>query len=139
MPFVVIVTMLMSLVSCAWQSEDRPTAPPAPGSFSVVERTLTSDGVESAVTGAEVSEAFFESTGARPWLGRTLVTADFAPNGGHVILLHHDLWQRSFRGEPSVVGRQVTVDGHAATVVGVMPAAFNVPERSQFWVPGRRK
>jgi hypothetical protein len=133
-----MVTMWVPLVSCAPNSEER-TSAPAPGSFSVVERTLTSDGVESGVTGAEVSEAFFESTGARPWLGRALIARDFEPNGGQVILIHHDLWQRSFRGEPSVVGRQVTVDGQAATVVGVMPAAFNVPERSQFWVPSRRR
>jgi hypothetical protein len=105
----------------------------------MVERKLTSDGVESAVTGAEVSAAFFESTGARPWLGRALIAGDFEPTASQVILLHHDLWQRSFHGEPSIVGRQVVVDGHAATVVGVMPAAFNIPEKSEFWAPSRRR
>ncbi|HJO39388.1 MAG: ABC transporter permease [Vicinamibacterales bacterium] len=48
-------------------------------------------------------------------------------------MLTHGFWQRRFAGDPEVIGRALTLDGAAATVVGVVPAGF---EFSSLFAPG---
>ena len=45
-----------------------------------------------------------------------------------MVLLSHRLWESKFQGDPSVVGRAVTLDGKIQTVVGVLPAHFLFPD-----------
>jgi len=45
------------------------------------------------------------------------------------------LWQRRFGGDSSVVGKTVTFEAQAYTVVGVMPAGFRYPDGSDVWLP----
>jgi putative ABC transport system permease protein len=52
-----------------------------------------------------------------------------------VVVLSHVLWLRRFGGNENVVGSKVTIGGKSTTVVGVMPAGFDYPERSELWVP----
>src|SRR6185503_8684879 len=68
----------------------------------------------------------------------TLQVAPFighGPNAGDsdTILLSHGLWQRRFGSDPAVVGRQLRIDGHSLTVVGVMPPGFRFPFQSDLW------
>jgi putative ABC transport system permease protein len=49
------------------------------------------------------------------------------------ILLSHGLWQRRFDGDPSIVGRQLRIDGRGLTVAGVMPPDFRFPFQSDMW------
>jgi predicted permease len=55
-----------------------------------------------------------------------------------VVVLSHDLWQRSFGADPTVVGRTIALNNAPATVIGVTAAGFHgtdvgiVPE---FWIP----
>jgi putative ABC transport system permease protein len=55
-----------------------------------------------------------------------------------VVVLSHDLWQRSFGADPTVVGRSIAINNAPATVIGVTAAGFRgtdigvVPE---FWIP----
>lgn len=64
-----------------------------------------------------------------------------APLMGHVptaeesdtVLLSHGLWQRRFGSDPAILGRQLRIDGHGLTVVGVMPADFRFPFQSDLW------
>ncbi len=71
-----------------------------------------------------VAGDFFGVFGAQPALGRTLAPADDVPGGAQVLVLSHQLWQEQFAGDPSVIGRTVTLAGKSYTVVGVMPADF---------------
>ena len=41
------------------------------------------------------------------------------------VVLHHDLWQRAYGGDPGIVGRTVRLDGEPFRVVGVMPPWFD--------------
>ena len=39
-------------------------------------------------------------------------------------MLGHAAWQRFYAGDPSIVGRAITLNGRAFTVIGVAPAGF---------------
>ena len=39
-------------------------------------------------------------------------------------MLGHGYWQRRFGGDPTVVGRRITVDGTAREIIGVLPQGF---------------
>jgi putative ABC transport system permease protein len=49
------------------------------------------------------------------------------------VLLSHGLWQRRFASDPAILGRQLRIDGHSLTVIGVMPAGFRFPFQSDLW------
>jgi putative ABC transport system permease protein len=80
-------------------------------------------------------------------LGLTFGTANLfstlqvAPFLGHgptagdtdTVLLSHGLWQRRFASDPSIVGRQLRIDGRSLTVTGVMPPGFRFPFQSDLW------
>ena len=68
-------------------------------------------------------------------------TLQVAPALGHVptaaesdtVLVSHALWQRRFGSDPAIVGRQLRVDGHSLTVIGVMAPEFRFPFQSDLW------
>jgi putative ABC transport system permease protein len=62
-------------------------------------------------------------------------TTTCVPSARKVAMLGHALWQRAFGGDASIVGRQITLEGEAYEVVGVMPAGFDFPDSSEAWVP----
>lgn len=87
--------------------------------------TLTGDGAAEVVRGERVDEGYFELLRVEPALGRGFTEEEYRVPGTHfVTLLGHDLWTRRFGGDPGVVGRTVTLDGRAWTVVGVLPPGF---------------
>ena len=87
----------------------------------------------SLSTGAEGEQIFielvtgnyFSTLGVRPLFGRVLGPEDDrVPGASPVIVLGHRTWQRRFGGASDIVGRTVTVNGAAFTVVGVAPEGF---------------
>ncbi len=51
-----------------------------------------------------------------------------------MVLLAHGAWQQRYGGDPGVVGRQLTISGRPATVVGIMPPGFNFPRpETELW------
>ncbi|HVT59571.1 MAG TPA: ABC transporter permease [Thermoanaerobaculia bacterium] len=99
-------------------------------------------GEPEVLFGADVSSGFFALLGTRAELGRLLAEADFRPGAEPALVLSHALWRRRFAGRPDILGRTLTLDDRAYTVVGVMPAAFAVPlhlrspsQLSEFWKP----
>ena len=74
--------------------------------------------------------------GVKPAIGRWLRTGeDIAASDGYV-MLSHGFWITRYKGDASVVGRFVELDGVRREIVGVMPASFQFPSaRTQVWVP----
>ena len=70
-----------------------------------------------------------------PILGRDFVTADASPAGERVVMLSHDVWKNRYGSDPTILGASVRIDGHGATVIGVMPARMRFPDNSDLWVP----
>lgn len=85
---------------------------------------------------ARASASLFNVLGVKPELGRAYNEREDLPNTEAVLVLGHSLWQGAFGGERSVIGRRVQVDGVDRTVIGVMPAGFDVGgEQIEAWVP----
>ncbi|MGA9570825.1 MAG: ABC transporter permease, partial [Candidatus Acidiferrales bacterium] len=72
---------------------------------------------------ANVSASMFNVLGVSPELGRNFLPEDDEPHH-HVAILSDRLWKERFGGDPQIIGRVITLDNSAYTVVGVMPATF---------------
>jgi putative ABC transport system permease protein len=100
--------------------------------------TMILAGREDAIRleGAQVSSAVFPMLGVQAHVGRTFDVTEDDGGANSVILLSHALWQQYFGSDPTIVGRVVTLDGTARTVIGVMPSGFAFPDaQTQLWVP----
>ncbi|MDO8681629.1 MAG: ABC transporter permease [Acidobacteriota bacterium] len=89
--------------------------------------TFSSDGDPELVIGQMVSAEVFTALGVQPLIGRTIRPEENEGGRDRVLVLSHALWQRRFGGDPSVVGRVVTVNARPYTIVGVMPKDFEFP------------
>jgi putative ABC transport system permease protein len=86
-------------------------------------------GVARAGTSMAVSGRYFEVLGLEPALGRLIGSADEpALDDARVAVLSYAYWRNSLGGDPAVVGRTLTVNGEALTIVGVAPAVFSGTE-----------
>jgi predicted permease len=90
------------------------------------------------VAGVRVSSSIFDLLGVRPVFGRPFQRGEDVVNGPHVALLGWEMWQRRFGGDSTIIGRSITYDDVAYTVVGVMPPAVRL-ERTlpppAIWLP----
>ncbi|MGH9773828.1 MAG: ABC transporter permease [Candidatus Acidiferrales bacterium] len=90
------------------------------------------------VSGVRVSAGFFDVLGVRPFLGRTFLPEEETLGKDHEVILNYGLWKRRYGGDPTLVGKTITIDGESYTVVGVMPRDFQFQFWSglrQLWVP----
>jgi putative ABC transport system permease protein len=87
-------------------------------------------------SGPSVTEGFFEVLKAQPELGRTFSSDEFQMGKDHVIVISDALWRSAFAADRAVLGENVSLDGQAYTVIGVMGPQFQFPSiTSQIWVP----
>ena len=70
-----------------------------------------------------VSDNFFDLLGVKPLLGRTFLPGEDKPGAAPVLVLSHEFWQRSFGGDPRVVGQVFEMNNKPHTVIGVTPPA----------------
>jgi predicted permease len=76
----------------------------------------------------------FPMLGVSAAIGRTFTEGEDRIDGT-AVMLTWNLFERRFGGDPSIVGRQIHLDGKPYTVVGVLPKWFNYPDASvQVWV-----
>jgi predicted permease len=88
------------------------------------------------IKGREVSAEFFEVLRVTPRLGRTFRPGEDAPGAAAVAVVSEGLWRRRLGADPSVIGRQVLVDGVPREVVGILPASFAFPVvGTEMWIP----
>jgi predicted permease len=86
--------------------------------------TLTlPEGVEH-VSGRYASADFFSVLGVQLALGRAFLPEEDQQGGRPVVIISHQFWQGHFSGSPQVLGKAVTLNRKAYTIVGVLPAGF---------------
>ncbi|HEY7187021.1 MAG TPA: ABC transporter permease [Vicinamibacterales bacterium] len=95
------------------------------------------------VAGAAVSWNFFSVLGIRLASGRSFLPDEDQPDRNGVAILTHGLWMERFGGRPDIVGSTVTLNDRSFTVVGILPANFELVSGSVFqgrpqfdiWIP----
>src|SRR5207244_8127713 len=92
------------------------------------------DGSE-VVAEAFVAPDFFPLLGARPLLGRVLLSDDHQSGAPPVAVMSFRLWRRRFGGDREIIGRSVSVDSMPTTIIGVLPAGAIYPGFADLWTP----
>ena len=87
---------------------------------------------------AQTNANFFDVFGIMPQYGRLFIPQDEQAGHEPVVVVSNTLWQRRFGSDPSLVGRQITLDGKNYTVVGVAPPGFQYPDKTELWLPPLR-
>ncbi|HKY03560.1 MAG TPA: ABC transporter permease, partial [Blastocatellia bacterium] len=90
---------------------------------------LTGDTDPERVGGVNVSANFFQMLGIVPAEGRSFLPEEEQPGNDRVVILSYGLWQRRFGSDPGLVGKTITLDGESHSVVGILPARFEFPQR----------
>jgi predicted permease len=91
------------------------------------------------VAGQLVSGNYFDVLGMKPALGRMLTSDDDRVAGeGSVVVISSGLWKRRFGGDHSIIGKEISLNAHRYTVVGVAPPGFigtDIGDPVELWVP----
>jgi len=107
----------------AWRSENHTFADM--GAFSNGGVNLSVEGQPpQELTSSRITASLFRTLGVRPILGNWFTERNEQWGEHRVAILSYGLWQRSFGGDPNIVGRQVHLGGEIYSIVGVMPKDF---------------
>lgn len=88
-------------------------------------------GAAKRVNAARVTPDFFDVLGVRPAIGSVF---DDSPSSGDAVIISHSLWKSSFGGRQDVIGARLSVGQNVFTIVGIMPASFDYPDRTALWL-----
>jgi len=98
----------------------------------------TGGGNPQTLLAGAVGNGFFEIVRTPPQLGRVFRPEEDVP-GNHVVIISNGFWKTRLGAAPDAVGRTISLDGEAYTVVGVMPASFSIASwgitARDLWVP----
>ncbi len=96
---------------------------------------VTGGGDPETIMGARVTPGFFETLGIMPMLGRVFLPEEHRLGREMEVIFSYRYWQRRFGGDPSMIGRRVTLDGIPYEVVGIAPANFPLEGAYDMWAP----
>ncbi len=86
-------------------------------------------------TGSYITEDLFKIIGVSPVLGRDFTAEDNTFGSPKTAILGDEIWRRDFNADPNIVGQSVTINGKAATIIGVMAPGFKFPTAEELWTP----
>jgi len=95
---------------------------------------LTGNGEAERLTANRVTPTFWTVLGLPAALGRYFDEAEERSNE-RVAVLSHALWQRRFAADPSIVGRDIHLNGEAYRVIAVTLPAFRYPAGTDVYLP----
>ena len=101
--------------------------------------SLTFGGQSERVAAELVSGTYFSVLGVKTILGRAFTPEDDRTPLGHpLVILTYDYWRQRFGGDPEIVGKNLIVNGHNITVIGVAQQGFDGVElgyTTQIFIP----
>ena len=101
--------------------------------------TYQYDGALRPAVVEQTTATHLSALGLQPQRGRWCTTSEDRPGAAVVAVIGHQAWQRTFRGDPSIIGRAIRIEGVPVTIIGVGPAGhtgtFNVGITTDFWLP----
>jgi len=117
----------------SWNEQQRTFAQMAASGFANF--NLTGHGEPEQFTGGTLTPSFFPLLGIAPVLGRSFRDGEDRPGAEKVVMISEALWKRRFGGDPSIVGRSLTLNGVATTVVGIAPTSLTRLSNGDMWIP----
>lgn len=99
---------------------------------------LSGDNEPEQLLGVHVSPGFFSMFRIKFTLGRGFTSDEEQAGHDNVVVLSHALWTSHFGSDPNIVNRSIIIDDKPFTVVGVLPAGFDVVgynQRLDLWMP----
>lgn len=93
---------------------------------------LYDSGDDAGLVERAISPNLFQLLGVAPILGSGFSGRDGSP-GRPAIVIGYDIWRTRFGADPDITGREVTLQGRRAVVVGVMPPGFDFPRGTTVW------
>jgi predicted permease len=94
---------------------------------------VTGGGQPEHLNGKMVSADFFRVMGIRPVLGRDFDPRTDRLGNAPVVLISGGLWSRRFGSNPGVLGSQLRMNGQSYTIVGVVPADFQIEGKADVY------
>jgi putative ABC transport system permease protein len=97
--------------------------------------SLTGTGDAAHVQAESVSPSFFSVMRTGASIGRVFGTSETQPGRNQVAVLNYSFWRSHFGGDTGVVGRQVELDQHPYTIIGVLPKTMQYPSVVDVFLP----
>jgi putative ABC transport system permease protein len=96
---------------------------------------FTGMGEPERLPGRLVSAEFLSTLGIKPLVGRDFLAEEDRAGATPTVILSYGFWQRRFRNDPNIIGRQLTLNLQSYTVVGITPAHFQYGADADVTVP----
>lgn len=97
--------------------------------------SLTGAGDAAHVQAESTSPAFFSVMRSSAYLGRLFNESETQAGRNSVVVLGYGFWKSHFGSDPAVVGRQIELDQHPYTVIGVLPKTLQYPSTADVFLP----
>jgi len=108
-----------------WQAQSRSYQ--TMGIYQQWQPSLTGTGEPERIKAAIVTSGVVDVFRLTPAAGRWMVPADNVPGAANVVMVSHEFWRRRLNGNPSAIGRTITLNATPMEVIGVLPAGFHAP------------
>jgi len=126
--------MMTNITYRAWR--DSLSTLEAIGGWSAREVTLVGQGGSERISVGLVTPELFSMLDAKPAFGRAFSRDEDDPSKPPAVILSYGFWQQRFGGRGDALGQTLRLDKATYTVVGVMAADFDFPDReTRAWIP----
>jgi len=97
--------------------------------------SLTGAGDAAHVQAELTTPAFFSVLRTNAFLGRLFSQSEMQAGQNRVVVLNYGFWKQNFASDPAIVGRNIELDQHTYTVIGVMPKTMQYPSTADLFLP----
>ncbi len=95
------------------------------------------NGTAEYAQAAQVGPEFFQVFHLQPALGRFFSEEEDKPGSNGAVVISDAYWRRHFAGDPSALGKIVSIYGRPLPIVGVLPPGFAFPDKTDLYAPAR--
>jgi predicted permease len=96
---------------------------------------LSGMGEAERLRGDMISSTFFPLLGVSPVIGRTFTAEEDQVGGDPVVLVSEGFWKRKCGSSKDVLGKTITINGKARSIIGVIPASFYFMRETEAYIP----
>jgi putative ABC transport system permease protein len=125
--------------SVSWPSyldwEQRQTSFSHMAAWRGITTNLTGLGDARRLNARQMTWPMLATLGVTPVLGRDFTAQDDQPGVDRTALVSYRFWQRDLGGDPAAIGRRLTLDDVAVTVIGVLPRDFTIAREEDVFLP----